>query len=1522
MAIIEVHGQCGNALQLAIKSAVDGDTIQVWGDPSLPYSNITNGSKVLTLIGMNGRENCIIDGGHIYDAETDTHTGNECVYSNNSFTIQSFTLTNGYSDYGGGVRNSVLKDCVITNCFASKNGGGVFRCTISDSIVENCTSVNTSGGVQEGTLTNCIIRYNTTLGYGGGVSSATVIDNCIIHNNTARQGGGVYNCSSVTNTIIRDNTAAPIATDSGNYSDGGGAYCYPDDGQYVFVNCLFTGNHSTRNGGASLQGTFHNCTFINNRSDTNIHGISRYNSSVTPIILNCAFHSDPSFGGKIVHDAKQFKNCVLNGTYTIHPDGEEANIKVVSDVMLHPCGYPKRSSPCIGAGNASYKKLSKDIVGMNIPTTPPAGCYVQGNNYIRLKGGGNYLNGTINSNTYASDIIYVFDTMPVVYDPIECISPTISQNVYTIKEVPPNNKPIIDASNHVNTDAALGVLDPTKYSVDGDCRCITYNLSYLPTATSGNYLVIWGFVLRGGHVHHTTELDSGGNTIHKGLCSGSAVAGAVLLRDCIIENNTATGDCGNGLISGVYWLMGDGLIIRNNTIDVGNYSSYGADNTTNTAVYTPCCGFISHCKMHSALIADNTINVNYTTPLFVNCNINGVTIWNNTYNFSADVQAEIDSLSTTSTPYRYWMLSGSTASSQIDLMFCNNIIEFPMIFYGWLRRLYVYNNFFTSEPRVITDTTKQFYVLHDPVFKDNIIGTDPGLNSEYRPVEGSICIGNGLREKASSFLDASFNPWTLPHPIGAMGATYTVEDKDLTIPYTPVTEGDLYVDCNVSNSGAGTSWDTAFKTINEAIKKANSLNKPCKIVVADGDHVISSSTDLRAAGMQIVSANGPTNCIVHGANNAIMFVLNYTTDALIEGFTFKLEDASRYFYNNDNNMYRSNKIVSKCLFTGDMNTNDAAKLNGMTVNDCIFYKLKLTSANEGNGVVVGSDLNRCKFYNIDICIRRGFYSYGKFVRNTTTDPQYCHVKDCEVKYCNCGQEGFFFRCGKFENIKVQYCNSVGPIFYNLAATEMYDLDFQYNITRGGGNHNSGSINLGSITRGNISNNCMVAVQAIYNNNQTTAGNKAWIIDCKFDNNHSHYSGGYTAINSLTGNSGYRNCEVSNNTCNNCAGIRGAVGYNIDIHDNISYSGGGANNIRLFDSKLHRNFSVVSSYAAGGTASDCHLYRCHVYDNEIIGYLLVSCSATDTLIENNITYNRPIVSSRGANLGLRGCIIRYNKCLEAVNGSITLPMWGVYSCLIHDNEIEASGGYSGVIIGNDYPNNEVMNCTIINNRAIGAANINGVQSNGWYNTTGSFPEDRYRVARLYNCIIRNNGKEGNIPRQIRVPYGWIIDSVCTTIPANDLNATDYNMLFNFTTSTAANSPGVKNIITDDPMLDDNFKPMKGSPCIGAGTYDGIVWDKDLSGKYYKDPPTLGCYEVYDTISSFPINLLPVGGGSGTQSKIDLIDNYIQDGLIMMLDGKYNVGRNMHADSLTASNPAFAASALINNCGRKIVPFSKP
>jgi hypothetical protein len=104
-----------------------------------------------------------------------------------------------------------------------------------------------------------------------------------------------------------------------------------------------------------------------------------------------------------------------------------------------------------------------------------------------------------------------------------------------------------------------------------------------------------------------------------------------------------------------------------------------------------------------------------------------------------------------------------------------------------------------------------------------------------------------------------------------------------------------------------------------------------------------------------------------------------------------------------------------------------------------------------------------------------------------------------------------------------------------------------------------------------------------------------------------------------------------------------------------------------------------------------------------------------------------------------------------------------------------------------------------------------------------------------------------------------------------------------------------------MLDDNFKPMKGSPCIGAGTYEGIVWDKDLSGKYYKDPPTLGCYEVYDTISSFPINLLPVGGGSGTQSKIDLIDNYIQDGLIMMLDGKYNVGRNMHADSLTASNP---------------------
>src|SRR5262245_23264986 len=127
-------------------------------------------------------------------------------------TISGFTITNGRSGGGGGIRNSA----------PHPNIGGYGL------IVTNCTI---SGSAAD---------------YGGGIQGALTISNSTISGNSAMYGGGICNLGGgvrISNSTISGNLADV---------DGGGVYDSGSLGEFVFSfigNSTISGNSATGNGG-------------------------------------------------------------------------------------------------------------------------------------------------------------------------------------------------------------------------------------------------------------------------------------------------------------------------------------------------------------------------------------------------------------------------------------------------------------------------------------------------------------------------------------------------------------------------------------------------------------------------------------------------------------------------------------------------------------------------------------------------------------------------------------------------------------------------------------------------------------------------------------------------------------------------------------------------------------------------------------------------------------------------------------------------------------------------------------------------------------------------------------------------------------------------------------------------------------------------------------------------------------------------------------------------------------------------
>ncbi|MHC4458180.1 MAG: right-handed parallel beta-helix repeat-containing protein, partial [Planctomycetota bacterium] len=317
-----------NSIQLAIDSAIDGDTVIVapgtytgpgnrdidfLGKPITVRSSDPNDPNIIaaTIINCEGSWEQPYRGFYFHRGE------------NVSSVLDGLTITNGRAKYGGGIRfyesSPTISNCIISGNIGggggcgSSYGGGIYCAPRSSPTINNCTIANNAAGFGGGIacfesnpmITNCIIKENSLHGWGWGAgmyndyesnptlinwSSNPTLTNCTFSGNAAIYGGGMYNLwdsnAIVTNCTFSDNSA----------ERGGGMY--NDRSNPTFTNCIFTGNSANYGGGGmsnhwDSNPIVTNCTFTGNSANGEWAlggGIYCWNSS--PTITNCILWGD------------------------------------------------------------------------------------------------------------------------------------------------------------------------------------------------------------------------------------------------------------------------------------------------------------------------------------------------------------------------------------------------------------------------------------------------------------------------------------------------------------------------------------------------------------------------------------------------------------------------------------------------------------------------------------------------------------------------------------------------------------------------------------------------------------------------------------------------------------------------------------------------------------------------------------------------------------------------------------------------------------------------------------------------------------------------------------------------------------------------------------------------------------------------------------------------------------------------------------------------------------------------------
>jgi hypothetical protein len=166
-------------------------------------------NKPVIVQSVNGPTVTLIQGDHMM----------RCVYLTNGAALTGFTLTNGVTDGGGGVRcestTAIVSNCVLIGNSAGTGGGALggtlYNCTLTGN------SATWGGGAFSCKMNNCILTANSVGDVGGGTIDCA-LNNCTLSGNRAANGVGGALGGTLNNCIVFYNVA--LNKDSNYYDDG------------------------------------------------------------------------------------------------------------------------------------------------------------------------------------------------------------------------------------------------------------------------------------------------------------------------------------------------------------------------------------------------------------------------------------------------------------------------------------------------------------------------------------------------------------------------------------------------------------------------------------------------------------------------------------------------------------------------------------------------------------------------------------------------------------------------------------------------------------------------------------------------------------------------------------------------------------------------------------------------------------------------------------------------------------------------------------------------------------------------------------------------------------------------------------------------------------------------------------------------------------------------------------------------------------------------------------------------------
>lgn len=313
----------------------DDFTVDVdeWSSVRDMLTDLTRQENSYTVVSASTTEpNAVLEGFVVEGGTSNGDSSNNNIYEKGGglaaikgyATIRMCTFQKNASSEGGGAifadsGGLTIEDCNVFANFCNEDGGGM---ALWD------------GNPQ---MTRCRFEKNRvgTSGTGGAIhnfyATPTYIDCVFIENHGRRVGGAIVSKGDAVHRncrFIRNNASigGAVASQNGN-----------DNPQYI--DCIFTDNESSSNGGVGYfyksHPSLYGCTFLSN--NTSGHGGAIYSLLASVEFEGCFFtmNSAHSNGGAIAnHDSEpNFVNCVFNGNTANQSGGAIHLQKSVSKIV-------------------------------------------------------------------------------------------------------------------------------------------------------------------------------------------------------------------------------------------------------------------------------------------------------------------------------------------------------------------------------------------------------------------------------------------------------------------------------------------------------------------------------------------------------------------------------------------------------------------------------------------------------------------------------------------------------------------------------------------------------------------------------------------------------------------------------------------------------------------------------------------------------------------------------------------------------------------------------------------------------------------------------------------------------------------------------------------------------------------------------------------------------------------------------------------------------------------------------------